>query len=58
MKFDVSSVFLANVRVNATVMGEENAEAAFYRGAPNEFSVLQFLIEPDGSLDDNLKKRI
>lgn len=56
MKFDVSSVFLANVRVNATVMGEENAEAAFYRGAPNEFSVLQFLIEPDGSLDDNLKK--
>lgn len=46
----VKSIFLANVRVNATVMGEENKDAAFYRGAPSEFKTLQFLIDNESSV--------
>ena len=57
MSFKVSSVFLANVRANAAVMGTENKDAGFYRGAPEtltavepdvskEFKILQFLIDP------------
>ena len=56
IKFDVTSVFLANVRVNASVMGEENTEAAFYRGAPESFDELQFLIALNNStVDEELK---
>lgn len=47
LSLTVKSIFLANVRANATVMGKENTEAAFYKGAyPGVFKVLQFLIEP------------
>lgn len=47
LSLTVKSIFLANVRANATVMGKENTEAAFYKGAyPNNFKELQFLIEP------------
>ena len=55
IKFDVTSVFLANVRVNASVMGEENTEAAFYRGAPESFDELQFLIALNSTVDEELK---
>lgn len=55
IKFDVTSVFLANVRVNASVMGEENTEAAFYRGAPELFDELQFLIALNSTVDEELK---
>lgn len=56
MRFDVSSVFLANVRANATVMGDEVTNAGFYRGAPAKFEILQFLIEPNGDVDGNLQQ--
>lgn len=56
MRFDVSSVFLANVRANATVMGDEVTTAGFYRGAPANFEILQFLIEPTGSVDGSLQQ--
>lgn len=47
LSLTVKSIFLANVRANATVMGKENTKAAFYKGAyPDVFKVLQFLIEP------------
>lgn len=55
IKFDVTSVFLANVRVNASVMGEENTEAAFYRGAPESFDEVQFLIALNSTVDEELK---
>lgn len=56
IKFDVASVFLANVRANASVMGEENTEAAFYRGAPESFDELQFLIASNNStVDEELR---
>lgn len=54
IKFDVTSVFLANVRANASVMGEENTEAAFYRGAPESFDELQFLIALNSDVDGAL----
>ena len=44
--FEIDSIFLANVRANATVMGKENTTAAFYRGAPTTFEVIQHLVEP------------
>ena len=54
IKFDVTSVFLANVRANASVMGEENTEATFYRGAPESFDELQFLIALNSDVDGAL----
>lgn len=42
IRFDVTSVFLANVRANASVMGEENTGASFYRGALNRLMNISF----------------
>lgn len=44
--FNVDSIYLANVRATATVMGEENSDASYYRGAPETFEVIQGLIDP------------
>ena len=53
-RFDVTSVFLANVRANASVMGEENTGAGFYRGAPESFDEHQFLIALNSTVDEAL----
>lgn len=49
LSLTVKSIFLANVRENATVMGEENGDAVFYRGAlantDPKFEELQYLID-------------
>ena len=52
----VKSIFLANVRANATVMGEENQKADFYRGAPAKFDIIQDLIDSKGSIKGCFKK--
>lgn len=54
IRFDVTSVFLANVRANASVMGEENTGAGFYRGAPESFDEHQFLIALNSTVDEAL----
>ena len=54
IRFDVTSVFLANVRANASVMGEENPGAGFYRGAPESFDEHQFLIALNSTVDEAL----
>lgn len=54
IRFDVTSVFLANVRANASVMGEENTGASFYRGAPESFDEHQFLIALNSTVDEAL----
>lgn len=46
LKFKIDSIYLANVRENALVMGEENTEATYWRGAPNEFEEVDGLIDP------------
>ena len=43
--FKVGAIYLANVRETATVMGEENSGAVYYRGAPEEFEEIQKLVD-------------
>lgn len=54
--FWVKSIYLANVRDCSTVLGEEDENASFYRGAPNEFVRIQYLIEKGGRVVNELKK--
>ncbi|MCS3052021.1 fimbrial protein [Parabacteroides johnsonii] len=55
--FEIDSIYLANVRNNATVMGEENTEADYFRGGPVEFAVIQGLIDPEATVDASFAKR-
>ena len=55
--FKIDSIYLANVRNNATVMGEENTEADYFRGGPVEFAVIQGLIDPEATVDASFAKR-
>lgn len=55
--FKIDSIYLANVRNNATVMGEENTEADYFRGGPVEFAVIQGLIDPEADVDASFAKR-
>ena len=55
--FEIDSIYLANVRNNATVMGEENTEAYYFRGGPVEFAVIQGLIDPEATVDASFAKR-
>ena len=54
--FNVQSIYLANVRKTATVMGEENSGAAYYRGAPESFDVIQKLIDSDATVESSYLK--
>lgn len=55
--FEIDSIYLANVRNNATVMGEENTKADYFRGGPVEFAVIQGLIDPEATVDASFAKR-
>ena len=55
--FKIDSIYLANVRNNAPVMGEENTEADYFRGGPVEFAVIQGLIDPEATVDASFAKR-
>lgn len=55
--FKIDSIYLANVRNNATVMGEEDTEADYFRGGPVEFAVIQDLIDPEATVDASFAKR-
>jgi len=54
--FTIDSIYVANVRNNATVMGIENPSASYFRGAPSAFTVIQNLIEPTGSTNSMFLK--
>lgn len=54
--FEIDSIYLANVRNNATVMGEEDTEAAYFRGGPAAFEVIQELIDVNSTVNTNLVK--
>lgn len=54
--FQIDSIFLANVRNNATVMGEEDTDAAYFRGGSAEFEVIQELIDVNSTVNTNLVK--
>ena len=55
--FKIDSIYLANVRNNATVIGEENTEAAYFRGGPKEFAVIQKLIDPSATVENSFVKK-
>ncbi len=55
--FKIDSIYLANVRKNATVMGEEDTEADYFRGGPVEFDVLQGLIDPEATVEGSFAKK-
>lgn len=54
--FKIDSIYLANVRNNATVMGEEDTEADYFRGGPVEFAVIQGLIDPEANVNASFAK--
>ena len=54
--FKIDSIYLANVRNNATVMGEEDTEAGYFRGGPVEFAVIQGLIDPEANVNASFAK--
>ncbi len=55
LSFVIYSIYLANVRETATVVGTEKTDAAYFRGGPDKFEVIQDLIDPaDGKTDSNL----
>ncbi|WP_301827715.1 fimbrial protein [uncultured Parabacteroides sp.] len=55
LSFVIDSIYLANVRETATVVGTEKTDAAYFRGGPDKFEVIQDLIDPaDGKTDSNL----
>lgn len=54
--FEIDSIYLANVRNNATVMGEEDTEADYFRGGPVEFAVIQGLIDPKADVNASFAK--
>lgn len=55
--FKIDSIYLANVRNNATVMGKEDTGADYFRGGPVEFAVIQGLIDPEADVDASFAKR-
>lgn len=55
--FKIDSIYLANVRKNATVMGKEDTGADYFRGGPGEFAVIQGLIDPEADVDASFAKR-
>lgn len=54
--FHISSIYLANVRNNATVMGDEDTKAIYFRGGPSEFEVIQRLIDPTAFVEASFAK--
>ena len=54
--FKIDSIYLANVRNNATVMGKEDTEANYFRGGPVEFAVIQSLIDPKAGVNASFAK--
>lgn len=55
--FEIDSIYLANVRNNATVMGREDTKAAYFRGGPKEFAVIQHLIDPTATVEGAFAKQ-
>ena len=54
--FKIDSIYLANVRNNATVMGKEDTKANYFRGGPVEFAVIQSLIDPKAGVNASFAK--
>lgn len=55
LSFAIDSIYLANVRETATVVGTENTKASYFRGGPDKFEIIQKLIDPTaGNTNSNL----
>lgn len=58
LNFAIDSIYLANVRETATVVGTENTKASYFRGGPDKFEIIQSLIDPTaGNTNSNLLKK-
>lgn len=58
LNFAIDSIYLANVRETATVVGTENTKASYFRGGPDKFEVIQKLIDPTaGNTNSNLLEK-
>lgn len=58
LNFAIDSIYLANVRETATVVGTENTKASYFRGGPDKFEIIQSLIDPTaGNTNSNLLEK-
>lgn len=58
LNFAIDSIYLANVRETATVVGTENTNASYFRGGPDKFEIIQSLIDPTaGNTNSNLLEK-